>query len=294
MTHFTRLSVRSLFITDVHLGAPDSPALALGHLLDRTSVSEKIYILGDLIVASALSPEAALPPAHGGVIDRLQMSAANGVPVIYIPGDRDGRLRSWLGDKGRADYEVGYYADLDGLTLQERGWHTDGKGRRHLLIHGDEKEPENAQNQGWVQDTLSRLQAAMGAVPDNTDGFVERKLALAAAWRADGIICGHDPHPASRMGGSLFYRNPGHWAEHQTAVVETNSGQFAHLNWSGVLKQIKERPLCEVFGSLAHQLRLDVEKAEVQASHRNALGLVPDRPASAGHASLLAALRYTG
>ena len=99
MTHFTRLSVRSLFIADAHLGVPDSPALALGHLLDRTSVSGQIYILGDFINTSAFSPEAALPPAHAEVIDRLQVSAANGVPVIYIPGDRDSRLRSWLGNR---------------------------------------------------------------------------------------------------------------------------------------------------------------------------------------------------
>ncbi len=293
MTQFTRLSVKSLFIADAHLGVPDSPALALGHLLDRTAVSEGIYILGDFIDSHALSPEAALPPAHAEVLDRLQVSATNGVPVIYIPGDLDGRLRSWLGGKGTMDHDAGYCAELDGLILQERGWYTDGKGRRHLLIHGDEKEPE-ALNRGWIRNGFVRLQAAMGLAADDTGGFVERKLALAAAWNADGVICGHDPQPASRLGGGLTYRNPGHWAQRQTVLIETGDGRFVQLNWGDVLQQMRRYPLCEVFAGLASQFTLDVNRAEVPASRRNVFGPVPDRPASTGQTKLLAALRYTG
>jgi UDP-2,3-diacylglucosamine pyrophosphatase LpxH len=294
MTHFTRLSVKSLFIADAHLGAPNSPALALGHLLDRTAVSEGIYILGDLIDSRALPSGAALPPAHAEVIDRLQVSAANGVPVIYIPGDRDGRLRSWLGNRGAADCDVGYCAELDGLKLQERGWYTDGEGRRHLLVHGDEREPEGTHRQGWVRNAFARVQTAVGLAEDDTDGFVRRKLALAAAWRADGIICGHDPHSASRVGGGRFYRNPGHWAERQTAMIETDDGRFVHLNWGDVLQQLKNRSPCEVFGGLAHHLDLKLEKVTVAVHRHNALGSIPDRPPPVGTAKLLAALRYTG
>lgn len=293
MTQFTRLSVESLFIADAHLGAPDSPALALGHLLDRTAVSGGIYILGDLIDSRALSPEATLPPAHAEVLDRLQVSATNGVPVIYIPGDLDGRLRSWLGNKGTADYDAGYCAELDGLKLQERGWYTDGKGRRHLLIHGDEKEPE-ALNRGWVRNGFVRLQAAMGLAADDTGGFVERKLEQAVAWRADGVICGHNPQPASRLGGGRFYRNPGHWAQRQTAMIETRDGRFVHLNWGDVLQQMRNCSLCTVFDGLARQLGLELETMTVTAPHHNILGPIPDRPPSAGPANLLAALRYTG
>jgi UDP-2,3-diacylglucosamine pyrophosphatase LpxH len=294
MTQFARLSVRNLFIADAHLGVSGSPALALGYLLDRTLVSDQIYILGDFIEGRSLSSGAVLPSAHAEVIERLQASAANGVPVVYIPGDRDGQLRSWLESEGTADYEAGHRAELDGLTLQEHGWHTDGAGHRHLLIHGDETEPSDTQNQGWARKAFSRLQVAMGLAQDGTEGFIERKLALAAEWKADGIICGHNPQPASRMSGRLFYRNPGHWAQHRSVLVETDDGRFVHLDWGDVLQRMENRSVCDVFDGLACQLELNVVQSDVKLSHHNVLGPVPDRPPSVGHAKLLAAVSYRG
>jgi UDP-2,3-diacylglucosamine pyrophosphatase LpxH len=115
---------RTLFISDVHLGAR---GCQVGLFLDflRYHDAETIYLVGDIVDTWRLRAGWYWPQAHNDVVQKLLRKARKGAVMIYVPGNHDEFLRDYCG------------THFGGIEVKERAIHQGADGRRYLVVHGD-------------------------------------------------------------------------------------------------------------------------------------------------------------
>src|SRR5690606_13601967 len=88
--------VRTLFISDVHLGMR---AIRVNELLEflKRYDADTIYIVGDLIDGWRLQKEWHWPPEYDQLGELLFSKARQGARVVYLAGNHDEFLRDYLG-----------------------------------------------------------------------------------------------------------------------------------------------------------------------------------------------------
>src|SRR5437870_2261768 len=87
---------RTLFISDVHLGARGSQADRLLDFL-RSHDADTIYLVGDIVDGWALKSSWHWPQSHNDFVQKMLRKARKGAKVIYIPGNHDEFLRNYYG-----------------------------------------------------------------------------------------------------------------------------------------------------------------------------------------------------
>jgi UDP-2,3-diacylglucosamine pyrophosphatase LpxH len=115
---------RTLFISDVHLGARGSQAERLLDFL-RSHDADTIYLVGDIVDGWALQSSWYWPQSHNDFVQKMLRKARKDAKVIYIPGNHDEFLRNYYG------------THFGGIDVVENAVHTGVDGRRYLVIHGD-------------------------------------------------------------------------------------------------------------------------------------------------------------
>ncbi len=114
---------RSLFLSDVHLGAH---GCRTGQVLDflQRNDAETIYLVGDIF--DAWRPiRAKWSPEHDAVIHTLMARSRAGTRIVYLPGNHDSIFRR----------HTGFY--FDRIEVVAETVHTAADGRRYLVLHGD-------------------------------------------------------------------------------------------------------------------------------------------------------------
>lgn len=240
------LRLRSIFISDTHLGKRGCQAEMLLEFLDRHE-SEKLFLVGDIVDCWQLRRGWHWPQAHNDVVQAILARARAGTEVIFIPGNHDEALRSYLG------------THFGGIEVMRRAEHRTADGRRFLITHGDEFDSVvvNARwlaHLGdrayeitlWLNTWINRARRLWGGQywslsnwakqqvkqAVNYIGEYERVLtAEAARGGYDGIVCGHIHKAAIRRMGDLHYVNTGDWVESCTAVVEDQTGKLRLIDW---------------------------------------------------------------
>lgn len=235
-----RPATRTLFLSDLHLGAPACRADAILDLLNRFSAGT-IYLVGD--VFDTWHPfDRPWPAAQRRVLSRLLDLARAGIPIVYVPGNHDCIFRDLAGQM------------LSGVSVQMEAWHVTAGGQRLLVTHGDAEDilshrlPAFARA-GALLEALVRLAGAalnmaagaVGAGPWDgadrliravnrrmraIDAFEQRLSRLAIARGADGVVCGHFHQPALHRDHGTLYANCGDFVEHCTALVEHHDGRL--------------------------------------------------------------------
>jgi UDP-2,3-diacylglucosamine pyrophosphatase LpxH len=119
MRHF-----RSLFISDVHLGARGCQADLLLDFL-RCHDADTIYLVGDIVDCWRLRSGWYWPQSHNDVVQKLLRKARKGAAMVYVPGNHDEFLRGYCG------------THFGGVEVVERLIHQGADGHRYLVIHGD-------------------------------------------------------------------------------------------------------------------------------------------------------------
>src|ERR1043165_4089009 len=119
----TRL--RSVFISDVHLGSRDSRA---GELLDFLPSVEGAYLflVGDIIDFWSLRKNFYWPQQHNEVVRAILGKEREGARVIYVPGNHDNDMREFCGSV------------FGNLEIRRKYVHSTADGRELLVVHGDE------------------------------------------------------------------------------------------------------------------------------------------------------------
>ncbi|GJE03218.1 UDP-2,3-diacylglucosamine hydrolase [Methylobacterium isbiliense] len=241
------LRVRTLFLSDIHLGTKGCQAELLLDFLREVDADE-IYLVGDIVDGWKLRSGWYWPQAHNDVVQKLLRKVRKGSRLIYVPGNHDEFLRDFL------DMHFG------GIEVQDQVLHEAADGRRYLVIHGDQFDlvmrhakwlaflGDGAYEAAlFVNTHLNRVRRRLGLTywslsawaklrVKNAVNFISRfeELLAAEARRlgADGVICGHIHHAASRDIDGLHYLNTGDWVESCTAIVEHYDGRMEVIRFT--------------------------------------------------------------
>ena len=254
-----RLQVRTLFLSDIHLGFKRARTRELLAFL-RGVEAETIVLGGDIVDALSLAKRFFWTDEHTQVLRALLARRRAGVRLVYLPGNHDAAVAVFV--------EM-----LQGQIEVHREWvYRTSRGERYLVLHGDQFDEEVACPPWlyWVGDRLyegtllynhrvndlrhlfglpyrpqtEKLKAAVGTSARFIRKFENVAAAQARAQGYDGVICGHI-HRANlcRIEG-IFYANTGDWVESCSALVETRAGEMQLLRWpQGTVASIAVPPL---------------------------------------------------
>ncbi len=241
------LKLRTIFISDVHLGTRDAQA---EHLLDflRHSESEYLYLVGDIVDFWKARSGWYWPRLHTEIVQAVLEKARRGTRVVYIPGNHD----EWLRDHAGAEF--------NGIEIRLGMVHQTLQGKRLLLLHGDEFDNAVRCNRllshvgsGFYDVLLylnriyNGIRRRLGFPYWSLSSYIKRRVKNAMAYvdrfaaaacheatrhKVDGLVCGHIHHPALAEVDGVRYINTGDWVEHCSAVVETLQGDLHLLNWA--------------------------------------------------------------
>ncbi|GAB2183550.1 UDP-2,3-diacylglucosamine diphosphatase [Roseibium sp. LAB1] len=255
---------RALFISDVHLGTRGCQAEMLLDFL-KDNEAETLYLVGDIADGWRLRRSWYWPQLHNDVVQKILRKGRKGARIIYIPGNHDEFLRSFLG------------THFGGVEVTDSIVHEAANGKRYLVIHGDQFDVV-IRHAKWL--AFFGDKAYVTALGVNTwVNMVRRRLGLTywslSAWAklkvknavsfigrfeealsdearrqgVDGVICGHIHHAADRDLDGIHYINTGDWVESCTAVAEHHDGTFEVIRWvdrtqqEAVPEKAKEAPV---------------------------------------------------
>src|SRR5579863_5487655 len=120
-----RLTARTLFLSDIHLGYRHARARELNEFLASVE-AESIVLVGDIVDALSLARRAFWSAEHTQVVRTLLARQRAGTRLIYIPGNHDASL-AMLAQMLQGQFEV------------HREWvHRGARGERLLVMHGDQ------------------------------------------------------------------------------------------------------------------------------------------------------------
>lgn len=230
-----RLSVRTVFISDVHLGTPGCQAEALLDFL-RCVECETLYLVGDIVDGWQLMRRWYWPQAHNDVVQKVLRKARKGTRVVLVPGNHDEFARRYLGHS------------FGGIEVVEDAIHQTADGRRFWVMHGDlfDGVVQCAPWLAHIGDSLYTLalrlnralnsaRARLGLPYWSLSRYLKLKVKRAVSFigdfemavireakrrGVDGVVCGHIHHAELRTVDGLTYANDGDWVESLTALVD--------------------------------------------------------------------------
>ncbi|MEZ0170182.1 UDP-2,3-diacylglucosamine diphosphatase [Microvirga sp. TS319] len=251
------IRVRTLFLSDLHLGTKGCQAEALLDFL-RSYDAETIYLVGDIVDGWRLKSGWYWPQSHNDVVQKLLRKARKGSALVYVPGNHDEFLRDYVG------------INLGGIELADHAIHETANGKRYLVIHGDQFDLV-VRHARWlallgdgaytaalfVNTYLNIARRKLGLTywslsawaklkVKNAVNFISRFEELLAAearrQEVDGVICGHIHHPAMHEKFGIAYVNTGDWVESCTVVVEHWDGTLELIRWSDTQRRSLPAP----------------------------------------------------
>jgi UDP-2,3-diacylglucosamine pyrophosphatase LpxH len=238
--------VRALFVSDVHLGTRTSQA---GRLLDllRCCEADEIFLVGDIIDFWRVRRGPHWPQTHNDVLQKLMRKVRKGTRLILVPGNHDECLRDYAG------------MQFGGLEIHRDTVHTTARGRRYVVMHGDEFDvvvrsakwlallgDRGYEFALWLNRPLNWVRRHLGFGYWSLSAYLKNRVKKAVAFigafeeavatearrrGVDGIICGHIHHASDRTFHGAHYLNCGDWVESCTAVIETLDGELRVIQW---------------------------------------------------------------
>ena len=241
-----RLRVRTVWISDLHLGTPGCQA---GPLLDflRTVECDTLFLVGDIIDGWQLRRQWYWPQSHNDVVQKLLRKARKGTKVVFVPGNHDEFARRYVGH------------NFGGVDVVEDWVHHTADGRKLWVVHGDLFDGV-IQCAKWLavlgdsayewtlrmNSHLNSLRARMGLPYWSLSRYLKLKVKRAVNYVGDfeaavareaqrrglqGVVCGHIHHAEMRMIDGVLYANDGDWVESLTALVEHADGRLEIIDW---------------------------------------------------------------
>ncbi len=248
--------VRSLFLSDIHLGTRACQARRLVDFL-REHPAEQTYLIGDIVDFWAMHRSVWWSSAQNTVVQKLLRRARRGERIVFIPGNHDEAIRDYVG------------VSFGGIEVQDEAIHETADGRRLLLMHGDAFDRVTRYHRSVavlgdvayttlvrVNLVISWARRTLGVTGYwSLAGYAKRKVKTAlnfilnfedSAVRhardrgLDGIVCGHIHWATIKQIDGLLYINCGDWVDSCTAIVEHFDGRLELIVWDG-----KEAPVVE-------------------------------------------------
>lgn len=234
--------VRSIFISDVHLGTRSCQAERLLDFL-RDHEAEHLYLVGDIIDLWAMNRSIHWTAAQNTVVQKILRRARHGQHVMLIPGNHDEALREYDG------------VSFGDILVKREHVHLTADGRRLLIIHGDEFDQVTRCHK-WLAvagdvgynllvrlNTWISLGRRLLKIPGywSLAGYAKKQIKQAVSFvfdfedsvvrsvqqrGLDGVICGHIHCATIKRLNGLDYINCGDWVDSCTAIVENLDGSL--------------------------------------------------------------------
>jgi UDP-2,3-diacylglucosamine pyrophosphatase LpxH len=259
-----RLRVRTVIISDVHLGTSECKATEVNHFL-RTVRCEKLILNGDIIDGWQLQRAGQWTKAHTRFVRIiLKKLEKRGTEVVYLRGNHDDILSAFLP------------LEFENLRVVEDYVHETPRGR-YLVLHGDvfDTVTKNfvflAHLGDWGYRALLKLnriynawrawrgqeywslskaiKARVKEAVSHVSNFEEHIADLARARGCTGVMCGHIHTAADKQLGDVHYLNSGDWVESLTAIVEHYDGSFELVHYARFVREfpmVEEEPALEL------------------------------------------------
>ncbi|MFA5058774.1 MAG: UDP-2,3-diacylglucosamine diphosphatase [Opitutaceae bacterium] len=247
-----RLRVRTVIISDVHLGTPDCKAREVNHFL-RNIRCEKLILNGDIIDGWQLRRSGHWTKAHTRFIRIvLKKLEKRDTQVVYIRGNHDDVLAAFLP------------LEFENLQIVEDHVH-EGPGGRYFVLHGDVFDTVTrnfvflAHLGDWGYHVLLKINRAYNAwrawrgkeywslskaikarvktAVSHVSKFEDHIAKLAREHHCLGVMCGHIHTPADKMVGGVHYLNSGDWVESLTAIIEHYDGRLELLHYTDFVRE---------------------------------------------------------
>ncbi len=253
-----RLNVRTLILSDLHLGTPDAKARQVVDLLKNTDC-ERIILNGDIIDGWEIKRGAKWLNTHTRVIRTLlKKIEKDKVEVIYLRGNHDDILERFLPlNMGRLKLAMDYHFQT-------------ADGRNYYIIHGDGFDSVST-NHKWVAvlgslgynlllkinrfynkyramrgkeyySISKKIKAKVKSAVNFISSYEEKLEELAVSKNCEGIICGHIHTPADKMINHTHYLNSGDWVESLTCIIEDHHGAMEVITYQDFLKRTQLTP----------------------------------------------------
>lgn len=251
-----RLSFRTVILSDLHLGTPESKVEDVDFFLRHVDC-ERLVLAGDIIDGWSLRRRGGWDERCTRFIRHVLKRAEKGrCEVIYLRGNHDDILAGFLP------------IYLDRLSVVEEYELVGATGKRFLIVHGDAFDAVTTtapwlahigdvgyqfllslnrvynrwrewRGKPWF--SLSRVvKARVKQAVNHISRFEEHLVHLAQRRSCDGVICGHIHTPEDRLVEGIRYLNCGDWVESRTAVVEDHEGNFVVLEYEDFLARLRE------------------------------------------------------
>jgi UDP-2,3-diacylglucosamine pyrophosphatase LpxH len=246
-----KLRVRTVIISDVHLGTAESKVGEVNHFL-RHVRCERLILNGDIIDGWQLRRRGQWTKAHTRFIRLvLKMIEKRDTEIIYLRGNHDDILTRFLP------------LEFEKLRVVEDYVHQGVRGR-YLVLHGDVFDSitsnfvflshlgdwgynvllklNRAYNiwrawRGLEYWSLSKaIKARVKEAVNHVSKFESHIADLARQRGCIGVMCGHIHTPADKMLGDVHYLNSGDWIESLTAIVEHRDGRFELIDYVSFLR----------------------------------------------------------
>lgn len=235
------LKVKTVIISDVHLGTPDCKIREVNHFLKHTRC-ERLILNGDIIDAWKLKQTGYWPKSHTRFVRLiLKKLEKKDTDVVYLRGNHDDVLANFMP------------VTFEKFCIIEDFIHETPRGN-YLVLHGDvfDTITKNFVFLAYIGDwgycqlmRLNRLynkwrawqgkeyyslskavKARVKQAVSHISNFEGHIAKLAKSRECVGVMCGHIHTAADRMIGDIHYLNSGDWVESLTAIVEHYDGRF--------------------------------------------------------------------
>lgn len=253
----TKLRVRTLFISDVHLGMPDCKAAQASHFI-RHTFCERLVMNGDIIDAWHLKSRGGWNKSHTNFLRTvLKKMEKESTQIIYLRGNHDDILDRFIP------------IHLDNFLITDEYIHHTQRGD-YLVVHGDGFDHVTT-NHPWIAKlggigynvllrvnrfynwyrhvrgkesfSLSRwVKLKVKSAVSFVGKYEEQLQELARARNCMGIICGHIHSPANKLVGETHYLNSGDWVESMTAILEHDNGEFEVISYADFCQRTNRQP----------------------------------------------------
>ncbi len=236
--------VRTVFLSDVHLGSRHSQCHALLNFLEDLT-PRHLYIVGDLIDGWQLRRSFRWSPTYTRLLQHMTALAERGTRIFYLPGNHDDFLR-------HDEFVRRLILQLGCVEIAEEFVFKSADNRRYLVTHGDRFDfvEQSAQ---WLSIGVTGLYNALlsanwwlsraRGITDRSpydlcargknrvkafirfiSRFEESLLGHAKQQGCHGVICGHLHTPSIVHRDGMTYCNTGDWVENCTALLEYEDG----------------------------------------------------------------------
>lgn len=248
--------VKTIFISDVHLGTRDCKAKQLNSFLSQYRC-EQLYLVGDIFDGWKMKKGVYWTADFNKIIRKVLKLSKKGTDITYITGNHDEFLRRYANQH------------FDNIRLCNRAIHQTLDGQHFLVLHGDQFEGiarcspllkiigdvgygAIMRINRWYNHFRSRfgygywsfshfLKQRIQRAQDYILDYEKAAVYLAKKQGFDGVICGHIHLASAKKIDGIQYFNTGDWVESCTAVIEQYDGEFKLIHYG--VKKIENKQL---------------------------------------------------